>query len=646
VHELAQAEGAATDPAPATAPAQTVSPAEAYAASIRHIGQVAIPEDLSEALELAARDGSMKNMRQHSAALTQRLRKQSRTTAKGGVSEVPVLEPATGLRNRLPRRSEMKKLRIKELENLDSDAIEEAFERDEAMGVLKPKQRRMMVLEAIASPASVAPKYIDKEVAAYAANRLPSTYSAAFRVLSELRDVAPDFSPATILDYGAGPGTATWAAWDVWGGAIKKTVAVEPSEAMMVLGESLTTARQIAAEERQIGFPRVQWLHKIPGFQAHLTANLGQKASKRPRALGKHDMVIASYVLTELEGPKERLAMVKALWDLTSDVLVLIEPGTPVGSANCREARAKLLGIGDSSIDNYSRGEAHVLLPCTHDGRCPLDGTKHWCHFVQRHERTRAQRQVKATASRSRPRGYQDEKFSFVVIRRGPRPSMAPPVDLGLLQPLHNAAERSRGTEVPPKPEVDWDDLEEGTRELLLSALLEGEEEDKDGSLKARLEQQLREEMGGKKGPSADPPELGPASGSASRSGSGDEHLTDEQQETEDATLPVVSEALPHEPQEEEDSDSEDELAVSPEGLQAALSDGGLWSRIIRQPLKRRKHVVMTMCSPVPGNSGGGRMEQITISKSFNKKFRSPGPYYCARRVQWGDAWPMSYRKP
>ena len=32
--------------------------------------------------------------------------------------------------------------------------------------------------------------------------------------------------------------------------------------------------------------------------------------------------------------------------DITEDILVLVEPGTPVGSANCREARAMLLGIG------------------------------------------------------------------------------------------------------------------------------------------------------------------------------------------------------------------------------------------------------------------------------------------------------------
>ena len=40
--------------------------------------------------------------------------------------------------------------------------------------------------------------------------------------------------------------------------------------------------------------------------------------------------------------------------------------------------------------------DAHVVAPCPHDGGCPMDGTRAWCHFVQRFERGRLQQQVKA----------------------------------------------------------------------------------------------------------------------------------------------------------------------------------------------------------------------------------------------------------
>ena len=50
------------------------------------------------------------------------------------------------------------------------------------------------------------------QVAAYAAARMPGCYAAVARVLDELRLRLPDFAPASMLDFGAGPGTAIWAA--------------------------------------------------------------------------------------------------------------------------------------------------------------------------------------------------------------------------------------------------------------------------------------------------------------------------------------------------------------------------------------------------------------------------------------------------
>src|SRR5919109_2245107 len=56
--------------------------------------------------------------------------------------------------------------------------------------------------------------HLNDELAAWAylATRMPATFaavSASYRAVAEAR---PDFRPRTILDVGAGPGTATWAA--------------------------------------------------------------------------------------------------------------------------------------------------------------------------------------------------------------------------------------------------------------------------------------------------------------------------------------------------------------------------------------------------------------------------------------------------
>src|SRR5437879_12871034 len=47
---------------------------------------------------------------------------------------------------------------------------------------------------------------------AYALARMPATYAAVTASLNALREIVPDFAPKNLLDIGAGPGTATWAA--------------------------------------------------------------------------------------------------------------------------------------------------------------------------------------------------------------------------------------------------------------------------------------------------------------------------------------------------------------------------------------------------------------------------------------------------
>lgn len=53
--------------------------------------------------------------------------------------------------------------------------------------------------------------------------------------------------------------------------------------------------------------------------------------------------MVASYVLAELRSPAERRRIVQKLWQRTRGLLLLVEPGTPIGSANVREARAQVM---------------------------------------------------------------------------------------------------------------------------------------------------------------------------------------------------------------------------------------------------------------------------------------------------------------
>jgi ribosomal protein RSM22 (predicted rRNA methylase) len=70
--------------------------------------------------------------------------------------------------------------------------------------------------------------------------------------------------------------------------------------------------------------------------------------------------VLLAYVLDEL-APEARSRLVERLWELTGDVLVIVEPGTPAGWSRILDARQQLIA-----------GGAAILAPCPHAAACPL----------------------------------------------------------------------------------------------------------------------------------------------------------------------------------------------------------------------------------------------------------------------------------
>lgn len=222
----------------------------------------------------------------------------------------------------------------------------------------------------------------DEDVAAYAAYRMPATFAAIFSALVQLHDQWLGEPPRTLLDVGAGPGTAMWAARTVWP-ALEDVLLLERDERMIAFGQRL------ASRADAPGIREARWQR----------ADLLSSWEAEPR-----DLVIAGYVLNEIpEGKRE--AVIDRLWSQASGSLVLIEPGTPVGFALIRQARRQLIAAG-----------ATVLAPCPHDRACPMPDND-WCHFSQRINRTRLHRAVKGGTL-----SYEDEKFSYVAVSREARP--------------------------------------------------------------------------------------------------------------------------------------------------------------------------------------------------------------------------------
>lgn len=222
--------------------------------------------------------------------------------------------------------------------------------------------------------------HAEADIAAYAAFRLPATFAAVYAALSQVHHQLPNWTPRHVLDVGAGPGTATWAASTLWP-HLERVTLLEREERMIALG------KRLAAQSAATAVQEAYW----------------QKADITDAwEVASPDLVIASYVIGEL--PEDRCAaLIRKLWDSTSGTLVIIEPGSPAGFKRIRQAREQLLLAG-----------ATLIAPCPHDRPCPLSGDD-WCHFSQRVARSSLHRQVKAGEL-----GYEDEKFSFVSVSRAP----------------------------------------------------------------------------------------------------------------------------------------------------------------------------------------------------------------------------------
>ncbi|HXQ04935.1 MAG TPA: small ribosomal subunit Rsm22 family protein [Bradyrhizobium sp.] len=214
---------------------------------------------------------------------------------------------------------------------------------------------------------------------AYALVRMPATYAAVTASLNALGEITPSFAPASLLDVGAGPGTATWAAMEAFS-SLRHFTLLDANSALRALALDL---RSGSARLRDMTYQRGE----------ARTALTDAKAA---------DLVIASYMIGEINDAEGK-ALAELMWAKTRDTLLVVEPGTPAGYARLIALRAQLIAVG-----------AHVAAPCPHDDRCPLVAPD-WCHFTQRLPRSRAHRQLKSAEL-----PYEDEKFAYVALTRAP----------------------------------------------------------------------------------------------------------------------------------------------------------------------------------------------------------------------------------
>jgi ribosomal protein RSM22 (predicted rRNA methylase) len=209
--------------------------------------------------------------------------------------------------------------------------------------------------------------------AAYLAVRMPATFAAINSASQHLREAAPEFAPESCVDLGAGPGTATLAAQELFPSLRSYTV-VERDPHMMQIARKL-----------------------VPDEHCELR-NVDISSADVPAS----DLVICAYTLNELSS-SARERVIERAWRSTRGALVIIEPGSRDGFRHVLRARQFFIDHND----------AVIAAPCPGHMPCSLDQVGDWCHFSARVQRSSLHRRLKDASL-----AYEDEKFSYVIAVR------------------------------------------------------------------------------------------------------------------------------------------------------------------------------------------------------------------------------------
>ncbi|KAI8915647.1 mitochondrial small ribosomal subunit Rsm22-domain-containing protein [Gorgonomyces haynaldii] len=260
-------------------------------------------------------------------------------------------------------------------------------------GSLWLRERHLKQRQQEGKPAPFTEQHIlswsDIESAAFVGGRLAVSYGPLENIYQQIQRRIPDFSPKTMMDFGSGPGTATWLAHKEFG-SLERSMCIDLSPDMLQVLKQFQEALEIEKVDTQRFLP--------------VKASFPEEE--------QYDLVVASHVLSELPNDTNRTFTVEGLWKQTGDMLVLLDRGDANGFNYIQQARQRIIDF--SAKRNL---DMHIVGPCAHEKKCPMEGTSNWCHFSQRVRQPAIMRQLKGSKSDAF-----DSKYSYLVVRKQKRP--------------------------------------------------------------------------------------------------------------------------------------------------------------------------------------------------------------------------------
>ncbi|KAJ3558994.1 hypothetical protein NM688_g608 [Phlebia brevispora] len=257
-----------------------------------------------------------------------------------------------------------------------------------------------------------AARHAQRDGTAFASVALPAHYCAIYAVLDHVKQrLGPSWNVKRIVDWGSGVGSGLWAASH----AFQKSLAsdAERTDPQM----STTTITSYVGIDKHIDLGGL-----APAWQKAF-----HEEDEVDRLQGTSTTALSAFMLSSLSSPLARKKLVKEMWESGAEVLVLIDHNTKLGFECIVEAREMLLRFGRREVEDEKMADApirgcHVVAPCPHDRACPLHhpgSIRLVCGFSQRLQRPDFVRKTKHSGI-----GHEDSEYSYVVIRRGVRPTL------------------------------------------------------------------------------------------------------------------------------------------------------------------------------------------------------------------------------
>lgn len=214
---------------------------------------------------------------------------------------------------------------------------------------------------------------------AYLGLRASATYAQIFGAVSAVGEIVPSWQPKTLLDLGCGPGPGLWALSTLLP-SLREATCIDQNSHLLALGKKIIS--------------EAQWPITTTWQQADILQRI-----ERDETL--YDVVLIANVLNELS-VVQRETLLEIAFKRCRQLLIIVEPGTPVGSEIVQTAAAQLAPAGTLIAPYIGK---HFVQ-------------EYFLHFPQRFTRPEFARRLRQEMRESSlmASDWEEAKYSYLAI--------------------------------------------------------------------------------------------------------------------------------------------------------------------------------------------------------------------------------------